>query len=143
MLVKHIMTRDVRVLPPQATVEQAAQEMKRYDCGMIPICVGPRIVGIITDRDIALRAAGEGRDPSVTSLDSIMSQDTLVYCYEDEDVQEVARVMSDHQVRRVPVLDHEKHLVGVVSLGDLATVTRDSKLAGKVLDDVSEPTRQA
>ena len=141
MLVKDIMTRDVGVLPPDATILLAAQEMKRLDCGMIPICERGRILGIITDRDIAIRAAAGGLDPSNTPVSAIMSHDSLVYCYEDENVADVARVMSDHQVRRVPVLDHGKRLVGVISLGDLATLTRDAELAGDVLDNVSEPSR--
>jgi CBS domain-containing protein len=141
MRVKDIMTRDVQVLPPDATVAAAGQEMKRLDCGMLPVCQGGRILGIITDRDIAVRAAASGLDPNVTTVSAIMSHETLVYCYEDEEVEDVARAMSDHQVRRVPVLDQRKQLVGVVSLGDLATITRNAQLAGEVLDSVSEPVR--
>jgi CBS domain-containing protein len=131
----------VKVLPPEATLALAAQEMKRLDCGMIPICERGRIVGVITDRDIAIRATADGLDPTSTPVSAVMSHESLVYCYEDENVADVARVMSDHQVRRVPVLDHGKRLVGVISLGDLATLTRDAELAGDVLDSVSEPPR--
>lgn len=141
MLVKDIMTRDVAVLPPDANLALAAREMKRLDVGMIPICERGRIVGIITDRDITIRAAADGLDPKQTTVSSVMSHESLVYCYEDEDVAEVARAMSDHQVRRVPVLDHGKRLVGVISLGDLATLTRDAELTADVLDNVSEPPR--
>jgi CBS domain-containing protein len=141
MLVKEIMTRDVGVLPPDASLALAAQEMKRLDCGMIPICERGRIVGVITDRDIAIRGAADGLDASQTPVSSVMSHESLVYCYEDEDVADVARAMSDHQVRRVPVLDHGKRLVGVISLGDLATLTRDTELTAEVLDSVSEPSR--
>lgn len=141
MQVKDIMTREVGVLPPDATIALAAQEMKRLDCGMLPICEGSRVVGVLTDRDIAVRATADGRDPNHTLVRDVMSYDSLVYCYEDEQVEDVARAMSDHQVRRVPVLDHTKHLVGVVSLGDLVSITRNSELAGSVLGEVSEPHR--
>ncbi len=139
MLLKDIMTRDVQVIPPGAPVKVAAEKMKALDVGPLPVCDGDRLVGILTDRDIAVRAVAEGRDPKRTKVRDIMTPE-VVYAFEDQDVEEAARLMRDRQLRRLVVLNREKRLTGIVSLGDLAVETRDKTLAGDVLEKVSEPS---
>lgn len=139
MLLKDIMTRDVQVIPPDAPVKVAAEKMKALDVGPLPVCDGDRLVGILTDRDIAVRAVAEGRDPKRTKVRDIMTPE-VVYAFEDQDVEEAARLMRDRQLRRLVVLNREKRLTGIVSLGDLAVETRDKTLAGDVLEKVSEPS---
>jgi CBS domain-containing protein len=138
MQLKDVMTPQVEVLSPEATVREAAQKMKALDVGPIPICDGGRVVGMLTDRDITVRAVAEGRDPATTPVSDIMTPDVL-YCYEDQDVQEAARLMAEQQVRRVLVLTRDQRLVGIVSLGDLAVYTGEEQLTSEVLEEVSEP----
>jgi CBS domain-containing protein len=132
------MTRDVDVIFPDATLEEAALRMDKRNVGPLPVCDGNWLVGMATDRDITVRATAEGKDPRTTPVRDVMTHD-VVYCYEDQEVHEAARVMEDHQIRRVPVLNRDKRLVGIVSLGDLAVSTRDDALSGEVLERVSEP----
>jgi CBS domain-containing protein len=141
MKVSEIMSRDVKVLPPNATLQQAAQHMKALDVGALPICDGERLLGMVTDRDIVVRAIAAGKDRQVTVAE-VMSPD-VYYVFEDQDVDEAARIMEKHQIRRLPVLDRKKRLVGIVSLGDLAVRTGDDSLSGDALEAVSEPSRSA
>lgn len=139
MLVKDIMTRDVQCGRPGMTIQEAAQKMKDLDVGPLPICGDDdRLSGIITDRDIVIRAVAEGKDPRTTQVRDILTPD-IVYCFEDQDVGEAARIMEARQVRRLVVFDHEKRLTGILSLGDLAVKTRDDRLAGEAIEAVSEP----
>jgi CBS domain-containing protein len=138
MQLKDVMTPQVEVLSPAATVREAAQKMKALEVGPLPICEGDRVVGMLTDRDITVRAVAEGRDPATTPVSEIMTPDVL-YCYEDQDVHEAARLMAEQQVRRVLVLDRDQRLVGIVSLGDLAVYTGEEQLTSEVLEEVSEP----
>jgi CBS domain-containing protein len=112
--------------------------MKTLDVGSLPVCDNDRLVGLITDRDIAVRAVAEGCDPRTTTVQNVMTPDVL-YCFEDQVVQEAAQLMSEQQVRRV-VLNRDKRLVGIVSLSDLAVDAGDEKLAGMTLEQVSLPT---
>jgi CBS domain-containing protein len=112
--------------------------MKELDVGPLPVCDHDRIVGMVTDRDITVRAVAEGRDPKSTQVREVMTRDVIT-CYEDEDVEAAARQMQSRQVRRILVLDHDQRLVGIVSLGDLAAETGDRQRVGAVLQDVSEP----
>jgi CBS domain-containing protein len=141
MKVSEIMSRDVKVLPPNATLQQAAQQMKVLDVGALPICDGERLLGMVTDRDIVVRAIATGKDRQVT-VTEVMSPDVF-YLFEDQDVDEAARIMEKRQIRRLPVLDRNKHLVGIVSLGDIAVRTGDDSLSGDALEAVSEPSRAA
>lgn len=131
MRIDEIMTRDVRLASPDWSIREAAQTMASIDSGFMPVAENDRLVGTITDRDIAIRAIAEGKGPD-TKVQDIMSKD-VKYCYEDEDVSDVARNMADIQVRRLPVVNRDKRLVGVVSLGDLATagngVNDDAEIA--------------
>jgi CBS domain-containing protein len=137
MKVKEVMTRGVEVIHPEATVKEAAEKMKKLDVGPLPVCDNDRLLGMLTDRDVTLRATAEGRDPAQLKVSDVMTPG-VEYCFEDDDVREAARHMETKQIRRLPVLNRDKRLVGIVSLGDLA-VDSDEKLAGKALKGISEP----
>ncbi|HWI59521.1 MAG TPA: CBS domain-containing protein [Bacillota bacterium] len=122
---------------PDCTLIEAAQKMKHLDVGVLPVCDGERLVGMITDRDITIRSIAEGCNPHLARVQQIMTRQ-IIYCGEDQDVQEVAQLMEQKQIRRIPVLDRNKQLVGIVSLGDLSVRAHDEPLAGKVLERVSE-----
>jgi CBS domain-containing protein len=139
MLLKDIMTRDPGVVSPGDTLEQAARIMEVLDVGPIPVCEGKRVVGMLTDRDITVRATAAGCDPKTTLVSDAMSQE-VVSCYEDQDVLEAAKLMKERQIRRLLVLNRANDLVGIVSLGDLATEAGDQGQPGDVLKKVSEPT---
>jgi CBS domain-containing protein len=135
--VSDIMTRDVRALSPHETIQHAAQVMNELDVGAIPVCNGVKLVGMVTDRDITLRGVAQGLSCEDAPLSEIMTEEVL-WCFEDQTVSEVMEKMGDAQVRRLPVVDREKRLVGILSLGDIATKTQDKKVAA-VLHDISEP----
>ena len=142
MQVRDVMTRRVEVIPPDATLEDAAEKMKSLDVGPLPVCDGERLVGMITDRDITVRATAEGLDPKQTRVREVMSKE-LITIMEDQDVEEAAKLMQSKQIRRIPVLSRDKRLVGMLSLGDLAQRTQNSKLAGKTLEEVSAPGKSS
>jgi len=137
MKIKEIMTHNVEVVSPGDTLEQAARRMEELDVGPLPVCEGKRVVGMITDRDITVRATAAGCDPKTTLVGDAMSQD-IISCYEDQDVQDAARLMKEKQIRRLLVMSRGNELVGIVSLGDLAT--EDQGQPGEVLKTVSEPS---
>ncbi|HEX2973205.1 MAG TPA: CBS domain-containing protein [Tepidisphaeraceae bacterium] len=132
------MTRNLEEITPDTTLKDAAQKMKSRDVGALPVCQADKIVGIVTDRDITVRAVAEGRDPQQTSVAEAMTPD-LIYCFEDEDVQKAAKLMEERQIRRLLVLDHNQRAVGIVSLGDLAIRGQDNRLSGEVVERISEP----
>ena len=138
MKVNEIITHDPQVIRPETALIEAAQKMKSLDIGMLPVCDGDRLVGVITDRDITVRGVAQGYDPKTARVQEVMTPE-VIYCFDDEDVKDVAKKMEEKQVRRLPVLNREKRLVGIVSLGDLAVRTGKEKLAGEVLERVSEP----
>ena len=138
MQLKDVMTRNVEVIGPEATLEDTASRMDALDIGPLPVCENLRLVGMITDRDITVRSTAMGEDPKTTHVRDAMSKDVL-YCHEDDDVRDASRLMERKQVRRLPVLNREHRLVGIVSLGDLAVWGRDEQLSGEVLQQVSEP----
>ena len=138
MQVREVMTHDVRCIAPTNTLQEAAQKMKRLDVGPLPVCENKKLKGILTDRDIVLRAVAEGLDPKEAQVSEAMTADIL-YCYDDQEIHEAAQLMTDAQVRRLVVLDREKHLVGIVSLGDLAVESNDDELSGRILEAVSQP----
>ena len=135
--VSDIMTRSVRALAPTDSVRRAAQSMEELNVGSVPVCNGKKLVGMVTDRDITLRCVATGLDIEKTPLSDIMSKD-VQWCFEDQPLSEVMAKMAESQIRRLPVVDREKHLVGIFSLGDLATKTDNTKVAS-VLQDISEP----
>lgn len=119
MKVSEAMSRQVEIVSPGDSIQQAAQIMARIDAGALPVGENDRLVGMITDRDIAVRAVGKGRNPADTPVNEVMSRE-VKYCFEDDDVAKVAENMAQLQVRRLPVLSREKRLTGIISLGDIA-----------------------
>lgn len=139
MKLKEIMTRDVEVIRPDETVQAAAQKMRARDIGFLPVCDGERLVGALSDRDITIRATAKGMDPKTTKVKDLVHSD-VIWCFDDQNVSEAAKTMQDKQVRRLMVIHRDnKQLVGVVSLGDLAT-NGTEKMSSKVLQSVSAPT---
>jgi len=138
MQISEVMTRGVECMRPDATLQQAAERMKSLDVGVLPVCDSDRLVGMLTDRDITVRCVAEGHDPKSDHVRDIMTPQ-LFYCFEDQDVAEAAQLMRDKQVRRLPVLNRNKRLVGIVTLGDLAVETPDKHLVGHAAEGISEP----
>jgi CBS domain-containing protein len=137
MKLKEIMTSKVEILHPHDSLQTAACKMRDSDIGFLPVCDGDHLVGVVSDRDLAVRALAEGRDPS-TIIGTQLISSPVLYCYEDQDVEEAAQLMQENQIRRLVILDRAKHLVGVVSLGDVA-LNGSRVLSGQVLQSVSEP----
>lgn len=136
MKLKDIMSRDVQSVLPGATLREAATTMRELDVGALPVCDGTRISGMITDRDIVVRGLANGHGERATVAE-VMTPG-VVWSYEDDAVETAAKLMQERQIRRMPVLDREKRLVGIVSLGDLAVRTNDEHLTGKTLEQISE-----
>jgi CBS domain-containing protein len=137
MQLKEVMTRRVETIEPSTGLRQAAKTMKDLDVGVLPVCDGDRLVGLVTDRDLTVRGLAEG---SAASVAEVMTPE-VAFCFEDQELAEAANLMEERQIRRIPVLSREKRLVGMVSLGDLAN-TGDQALAGEVLERVSQPPGQ-
>ena len=139
MLVKEIMTHNAQVVSPGDTLGQAARKMEELNVGPLPVCEGNRVVGILTDRDITVRATAAGCDPKTTLVYEAMSQD-ITSCREDQDVSEAARLMKEKQIRRLLVVNDSNDLVGIVSLADLASSAPDPEQPSEVLRKVSQPS---
>ena len=137
MQLKDVMTRDVEVVEPDTSVQEAARKMRGLDVGPLPVCDGERLLGMITDRDIIIRVVAEGRDLGRTRVRDVMTPD-VQFCFEDDDVAEAARLMQESQIRRLLILDRQKNLVGIVSLKDLALESGDRRLMGETLERISE-----
>jgi CBS domain-containing protein len=129
------------VISPEISIQEAAKQMRSLDVGVLPVCNGDLLVGMLTDRDLTIRAVADGRDPKTTTVGEAMTAE-VAYCFEDQDTEEAERVMEKHQIRRLPVLARDKRLVGIVSLGDLA-IKDDENDAAATLERVSEPSRWA
>jgi CBS domain-containing protein len=140
MQLKDVMTSNVEVVHPNAVLQDAAKKMRDLDVGSLPVCDGQRLVGTLTDRDITIRAIAEGRDPKATSVREAMTPQ-IIYCFEDQPIEEAAKLMKERQIRRLPVISRDKRLVGIVSLGDLAVDTDNARMAGQTLTEISEPAR--
>ena len=138
MELRDIMTRNVEVVNGNASLKEAATKMKNLDVGLIPVCDGDRLKGLLTDRDITIRATADGRDPSKTKVNEVMSTD-IAYCLEDQAVDEAVILMEARQIRRLPILNQDKQLVGIVSLADIAVHVGDRDLTGETLEEISEP----
>ena len=139
MRVSECMTREVRVASPGQSIREVAKIMAEIDSGILPVGDNDRLVGMITDRDIAIRAVAQGKGPD-TPVREVMSTEKVLYCYEDEDLAHVASNMGEQQVRRLPVVNREKRLVGIVSLGDVAQ--SEARSANKAVKGVSKPGGQ-
>ena len=139
MLVKEIMTRNVECVRPDDTLQAAARKMRELDVGPLPVCGGDdRLAGIVTDRDITVRATAEGRDPTRTTVREAMTPD-VVYVFDDQDVRDAADTMATHQIRRVLVLDRDKRLAGIVSMADVAVDAGREARPADTLREVSQP----
>jgi CBS domain-containing protein len=136
MKVNEAMTTDVRLAHPDRTLREAAQTMSDQDIGALPVGENDRLVGMVTDRDIAVRGVARGLGPDAKIRD-VMSQD-VKYCFEDEDLDDVAHNMGDLKVRRLPVLNRDKRLVGILSFSDLAR-NEDARKTGEAIHDISTP----
>ena len=137
MKISECMTRDVKVARPDDTLQKAAAQMAELDAGVLPVGDNDRLVGMLTDRDIAVRAVAKGMGPQ-TPVRDVMSDD-VKYCFEDEELSTVTENMGDIQLRRLPVLNRDKRLVGIVSLGDIAGSQRNADQAGQALAGISKP----
>lgn len=135
--VAEIMTTDVQVIGPQETLQLAAQLMDQLDVGSLPVCDGRRLLGMVTDRDITVRGTAAGLAPAEACVSDVMSTGTE-WCTEDQDTEEVMRQMGYAQVRRLPVINLDRELVGIVSIGDLAT--RQPGPVDQAVREISEPS---
>jgi CBS domain-containing protein len=133
---KDVMSRDVKVVSPESTIMEAAREMRDGDFGMMPVAENDRMIGAISDRDIAIHAVAEGRDPG-TAVREVMTS-KIVWAYEDEPVERGVEIMSQHQIRRLPVVDRARRLVGIVALGDLAVDRKERDGAAAALTEISK-----
>lgn len=140
MRVAEAMTRDVCIANPDQSLIDAAKMMAEEDCGVLPVGENDQLVGMITDRDIVIRALAQGKDGQ-TRVRDIMTDD-VKYCYEDDDIDDVARNMGDLQVRRLPVVNRDKRLCGIISLGDIAVSDNEIETAGEALSEISEPASE-
>ncbi|MCK1745090.1 CBS domain-containing protein [Bradyrhizobium sp. 139] len=137
MKISKVMTRGAKLTNPDDTLQHAAKLMRDCDCGVLPVAEGDRLVGMITDRDIAVRCIAEGKGPHAKVRDAMTQE--VKYCFEDEDLAHVCENMSEIQVRRLPVMDRSKRLVGIVSLSDLA---HRSPITARALHGIAQPSQQ-
>jgi CBS domain-containing protein len=136
--VSDVMTRDVRTIAPKESIQRAAQMMDELNVGVLPVCDGERLVGMITDRDITIRAISAGEIPKEAPVENFMSADVR-WCFDDQPLDEVMKEMGDVQIRRMPVVNHDKKLVGIVALGDIATkIGQDVE---DTLQEISMPSK--
>ena len=140
MKIKEISTPDPQCISPNASLTEAAKKMRILDIGMLPVCENDRLIGTVTDRDITVRAVAEGLDPKTVKVRQMMTQE-VVYCFENRSIEEAAQIMEEKKIRRLPVLDADDRLCGIVSLGDLARETR-VETAEQALEGVSAPGGQ-
>jgi CBS domain-containing protein len=135
MLVNEIMSTSLEWVGPDVTLQESARKMRDRNIGCLPVEDGDRIIGMITDRDIACRAVADGRDPATTTVRDVMSVG-ITYCFDDDDVTKAVQIMEDKHIRRLPVLNHDERLVGLLSLDDLATHC-SHEVSGEVMEAVA------
>lgn len=136
MLVGEAMTPRAEVVGPEETLQAAALKMRRLNVGALPVADGERLVGMITDRDIAIRAVAAGKDSTRTAVREAMTPQ-VVFCFEDHDTLEAARIMENRAIRRLMVVDRDEHLVGILTVDDIASAARQERLAGEVIDSAA------
>ena len=132
MLLREIMTQEVEVICPDATLQEAAQQMRACNTGALPVCDGHRVVGILTERDLMARATAEGREPKSTRVHEVMTPE-LIACFEDQDSADACRVLQERQIRHLAVLSRDQRFVGIISLRDLAAPGREEELSGSAI----------
>ena len=135
---KDLMSRDVKVISPDMSIGDAAKHMRDGNFGMLPVGENDRMVGTISDRDIAIRAVAEGKGAD-TKVRDVMSEG-IAWAYEDDSVEQAVKIMSERQVRRLPVVDRDKRLVGIVALGDVAVQSSEIRPAAQALSEISKPS---
>ena len=135
--IKDVMSRDVQVISPNGTIREAALRMLKGNFGMMPVEENDRMIGAVSDRDIAIHAVAQGKDTN-TQVRDVMSEG-IICAFENDSVADAAKLMAEHQVRRLPVLNQDKRLVGIVSLGDFAVEKKDLAVAGEALAEISQP----
>jgi CBS domain-containing protein len=136
MKIKNLMSKDVEIVSPATSIEAAAQVMRDRDVGILPVGEGDRLVGMVSDRDLVVRGLAAGKSTSDTPVKDVMSSEQVLYCFEDETPAQVAANMANSLVRRLPVLNRDKRLVGIVSIGDLSA-RGSASTAGKALGDIA------
>lgn len=136
MKVRDLMTANAKCIQPDASLKEAAEQMKALDVGSLPVCENDRLIGMITDRDITIRSVSQGHADQDCVRDAMTPQ--VFYCFEDEDLESAAKLMRERQIRRLPVLNREKRMVGIIALGDVAVESGNDELSGQVLEGVSE-----
>ena len=137
--ISEIMTRDVRCVAPGDTLQRAAKAMDELNVGALPVWDGQNLIGMVTDRDITIRGVASGKQVDSTPVSEVMSTDVQC-CFEDDQINDVMEKMRDSQIRRIPVMDKQNRLIGMVSLGDLATKTAADEEVQQTLEDISEPS---
>jgi len=141
MKLKDLMTRNVEVVQQTASLQDAARKMKDLNVGSLPVVDDQKqVLGMVTDRDIVIRSVAEGHDPQKTPIQAAMSKE-FIYGFEEMDIKEAAKLMRENQIRRLPVVDHQNHLVGIVSLGDISVDAKSDKMSAQVLEDISQPAK--
>ena len=140
MKVSEILSPNVEVIAPDLPIREAAERMRSLDVGALPVCDGARLVGMITDRDITVRAVADGWDLNQKPVRDAMTPD-IQYVFDDDDIERAAQIMEDKQIRRLPVLNHDKRLVGILAQADIARTGKD-KLAGDLVEKISDPDKQ-
>lgn len=136
MKAKEVMSTNPEYFSPDDTLKKAAEIMRDNDFGFLPIGENDRLIGAVTDRDIVIRAVADGKNPN-TTLREVMT-DKIQYCFESDPIEDVAKKMGDLQLRRMVVLNKDKRIAGIISLGDIATKTHNEQLSGQVTTAVSE-----
>lgn len=140
MKIIEIMTRNPELIDPDSSIRDAAKRMRDENIGALPVGENDRLIGMVTDRDIAVRAVAEDRTPATTTVRDVMSQ-KIFYCFEDDSVEDAARCMADNRVRRLPILNRDKRLIGIVALADIAQSGEECETVA--LEGVSEPSSEA
>jgi CBS domain-containing protein len=136
MKIKEIRTPSPQCISPDANLVEAAVMMKKWDVGILPVCKNERIIGVITDRDITIRAVARGSDPNATMVFQVMSGE-FIHCLDDDEIEKALEIMEMGRVRRLPVLNQDRALVGIISLGDLAARLDKVEIAGRLLKHIS------
>ncbi len=135
MKIKDIMSKQVQIVSPDTLLHEVAKKMQQSDCGSVMVAKDDRLMGVITDRDLALRCVAESHHPAETNAEQVMTKEIL-YCRDSDEIKDVALNMTKNKVRRMPVLDKDKRLVGIISLGDLAVHSTDHLICGKALGHI-------
>lgn len=138
MRIQDVMTRNPRSVPPETTAREAARLMRDEDVGIVPVVEGSRLVGVVTDRDLALRIVADGRDAE-TAVRDVMSADRLVTCGPDEELDGAMETMASEQLRRIPIVDERGTLVGIVAQADIVRKAHDDRKAEQTVERISEP----